>query len=155
MGTRYKGTPTEVRALDAYIKLMRAANSVNARLERRLLGLGLTENQFGVLETLFHLGPLHQRELGQKLFTTGGNITMVIDNLEKRGLARRERGTADRRYVTVHLTDAGRDLIARIFPGHVAAIVAELAILSPAEQDELGRLCRKLGLRQGEPADVV
>jgi MarR family 2-MHQ and catechol resistance regulon transcriptional repressor len=147
VGTKYKGTGAEVRALDAYIRLERAAESVGARLAGLPAEAGLTDGQFGVLEALFHLGPLHQRELGAKLLRSGGNITVVVDNLEKRGLVRRERRVDDRRFVTVHLTAAGRGLIRRIFPRHVAAIVRELSVLTPDEQEELGRLCRKVGLQ--------
>src|SRR5690242_14958493 len=151
MGTRHRGSPEEVRALNALIKLARAADSVTARLGGTLAEAGLTESQFGTLEALYHLGPLHQRELGAKLLRSSGNVTMVVDNLEKRGLVRRERGVEDRRFVTVHLTDAGRRLIARLFPRHAARIVAEMSALTPAEQDELGRLCRKLGRAEREP----
>ena len=145
MGTHYRGMKDEVRALNAFIKLVRAADSVGARLKDSPAEAGLTDGQFGVLEALYHLGPLHQRELGTKLLRSGGNVTMVVDNLEKRGLVRRERGVEDRRFVTVHLTDAGRRLIARIFPRHAARVTEEMSVLTPAEQDELGRLCRKLG----------
>jgi MarR family 2-MHQ and catechol resistance regulon transcriptional repressor len=151
MGTRYRGTKDEVRALNAFVKLVRAAESVGARLSGGLAEAGLTEGQFGALEALYHLGPLHQRELGAKLLRSGGNVTMIVDNLEKRGLVRRERGVEDRRFVTVHLTDAGRRLIARLFPAHAARITAEMSALTPAEQDELGRLCRKLGKREPGP----
>jgi MarR family 2-MHQ and catechol resistance regulon transcriptional repressor len=145
MGTHYRGTKDEVRALNAFIKLVRAADSVGARLKDSPAEAGLTDGQFGALEALYHLGPLHQRELGAKLLRSGGNVTMVVDNLEKCGLVRRERGVEDRRFVTVHLTDAGRRLIARLFPRHAARVTAEMSVLTPAEQDELGRLCRKLG----------
>ncbi len=145
MGTRYKGKPSEVRALDTYIKLMRAANSVSARLERKLSELGLTENQFGVIEALYHLGPMCQRALGEKLLTSGGNITMVVDNLEKRKLVRRERDAADRRYITVHLSPEGRALVQQIFPGHVSRITDEMSVLGAGEQEELSRLLKKLG----------
>ena len=151
MATRYQGTRDEVRALNTFIKLTRAAESVAARLSGGLTDAGLTESQFGALEALYHLGPLHQRELGAKLLRSSGNVTMVVDNLEKRGLVRRERGVEDRRFVTVHLTDAGRRLIARLFPVHAARITAEMSALTPAEQDELGRLCRKLGKREPGP----
>lgn len=151
MGTRYEGTPREVRALDAYIKLMRCAASVQGRLERRLLGLGLTDNQFGVLEALLHLGPVAQHELGRALFTSRANITTVVDNLERRELVRRARDAADRRYVTVHLTPEGRRRIEEVFPGQVAAIVEAFSALGADEQTELGRLCKKLGLGQGAP----
>jgi len=83
--------------------------------------------------------------LAKKRLRSAGNITMVIDNLEKHGLVRREPGVDDRRVNMVHLTDAGRELITRVFPGHVHAILREMGVLTPVEQDELGRLCRKLG----------
>ena len=145
MGTHYKGTEDEVRALDAYIKLVRGAESVASRLNSLATAAGLTLSQFGALEALFHLGPLCQRELGDKLLKSSGNITMVVDNLEKRRLVKRQRGGEDRRFVTVHLTEQGRRLITSIFPRHVSAIVKEMSSLTKREQEELGRLCRKLG----------
>ncbi|HET8649031.1 MAG TPA: MarR family transcriptional regulator, partial [Gemmatimonadales bacterium] len=114
----------------------------------RLAEHDLTTSQFGVLEALYHLGPMHQCELAQRILKTSGNMTLVIDNLEKRGLARRERSEEDRRFIRVHLTEAGHDLIERIFPGHADAIVAELAVLTADEQRQLGQLCRRLGKRE-------
>ncbi len=146
MGTAYCGTAEEKRALDTYIKLMRAANSMTARLSGLMKQHGLTPSQFGLLEVLYHRGPLCQRELGRKLLTSGGNVTMVVDNLEKRSLVLRHRSATDRRYISVHLTPAGADLIQEIFPLHVEAIVTHLGVLTPFEQDELGLLCRTLGL---------
>jgi MarR family 2-MHQ and catechol resistance regulon transcriptional repressor len=146
MATRYAGTPTEIRVLDAYIKLMRASGSVASRLERRLAPAGLTQGQLGVLEILLHLGPLSQREIAGKLFRSDGNVVMVVDNLERRGLVGRTRDSTDRRRVTVSLTPAGRRLIARVFPDHVATIVEAFSVLRPDEQEELGRLCKRLGL---------
>ena len=148
MGTHYEGRPAEIRALDAYIKLTRAVSAVEARLAPGAAKAGLTPTQLGVLEALLHLGPLGQRTLGDKLLTSGGNVTMVIDNLERRALVRRERRDDDRRNVVVHLTPQGRRLIGRVFPGHVRAIVDAFAALSPDEQATLGRLAKKLGLSQ-------
>lgn len=147
-----KGTPTrpecsaaERRALGAYVKLMRAADSVTQRIHRHLAPAGLTPSQFGVLEALYSLGPLCQRELGEKILKTSGNVTLVIDNLEKRGLVRRERSADDRRYITVSLMPAGDALIRDVFPRHAQAVSDDMQALTPAEQEELGRLCRKLG----------
>src|SRR4029450_10504117 len=58
MPTHYRGAPADVAALDTYIKLMRAAESVTARLEPGMAAVGLTVGQFGALEALLHLGPL-------------------------------------------------------------------------------------------------
>ena len=146
MRGRYRGNKTETRALKTYVKLMRAAESVTARTHRHLSSTGLTISQFAVLEALYQLGPLSQREIGQKILRSSGNITMVIDNLEKSGLVRRERNEADRRFFIVHLTDKGYNLIDKIFPPHAAVIAEDLGALTAAEQDALGRLCKKLGL---------
>ena len=148
MGTHYDGRPVEVRALDAYIRLTRAVSSVETRLAPALATAGLTPTQLGVLEALLHLGPLGQRVLGNKLLMSGGNITTVVDNLEARGLVRRERRGDDRRQVTVHLTPEGRRLITKVFPNHVRAIVDAFSALTPSEQETLGRLAKKLGLSQ-------
>jgi len=146
MKRRYRGNQKEIRALRTYVKLMRAAESVTARTHRHLSSTGLTISQFAVLEALYQIGPLSQREIGQKILRSSGNITMVIDNLEKNGLVRRERFEADRRFFIVHLTDKGYQLINKIFPPHAAVIAEDLGVLTAAEQDALGRLCKKLGL---------
>ena len=59
--------------------------SLTADLTRQIGSADLTMGQFGVLEALLHLGPMCQQELGAKLLRSGSNITIVIDNLEKRG----------------------------------------------------------------------
>src|SRR5512137_201268 len=102
-------------ALNTYTKLMRAAESVTSRVNRSMAAFDLTISQFGVLEALYHKGPLCQRDLGAKILKSTGNITLVIDNLEKRRLVRRERDSADRRYLTVHLTATGTGLVAPVF----------------------------------------
>ena len=148
MRQRYRGNQKETRALKTYVKLMRAAESMTARTHRHLSSTGLTISQFAVLEALYQLGPLSQREIGKKILRSSGNITMVIDNLEKNGLVRRERHEADRRFFIVHLTDKGYHLINKIFPPHAAVIAKDLGVLTAAEQDALARLCKKLGLSE-------
>jgi MarR family 2-MHQ and catechol resistance regulon transcriptional repressor len=146
MGTKYQGTKKEKQALDSFIKLVRAAQSVSGRVESPLSGIGLTVSQFGALEALFHLGPLNQKTLAAKILKSTGNITMVVDNLEKRGFAERVRDEEDRRNYSVRITSKGSELVRSFFPGHVARIVSEMGRLSRAEQEELGRLCKKVGL---------
>lgn len=149
MPTRHQGTESEIRALNVYIKLMRASESVTARLSAFLQSTeGLTISQFGILEALYHLGPLSQSQISEKILKSGGNITTVIDNLAKRGLVVRRRCEADRRVVYADLTDAGRELIGNYFPKHARAIEYEMNALSPEEQEQLGKLCKKLGLQK-------
>jgi len=145
MGTHHQGTVAEVRALNTYIALMRASRSTTARVHGHLADTGLTLGQFAALEALHHLGPMLQTALAGKLLCSAGNLTVVLDNLEDRGLVSRGRVAEDRRCVRVRVSATGSRLIRRIFPRHVRALVDDLAILSPREQETLRTLCRRLG----------
>jgi MarR family 2-MHQ and catechol resistance regulon transcriptional repressor len=135
------------RALNTYTKLMRASDSVTTRVHRVLAATKLTISQFGVLEALYHKGSLCQKDIATKILKSTGNITLVIDNLEKTGLVRRERDCEDRRYVTIHLTEPGLKLITTVFADVEASIVTEMASLTESEQETLGNLCKKLGIK--------
>jgi len=138
-----------VRALNAFITLVRAAEAVTVRLHRKLVSRRLTSSQFGVLEALLHLGPLCQGELASKLLRSGASVTSVVEGLEKRCLVVRQRTEEDRRYVRVALTGKGRKLIQDIFPDHAAEAARLFGVLADDEQDQLRRLCRKLGTGVG------
>ena len=126
MPTRYPGSPVETAVLDAYIKLMRAAEAITSRVGGVMAEAALTICQFGVLEALLHHGPLCQRDLGAKLLRSDGNTAVVVANLVRRRLVEQERRRDDRRFVMVSLTAAGRRLIEAIFPRHVAGLVREM-----------------------------
>ena len=143
--------PAVETAVRTYVKLLRAARAVQARLEPRLVAHALTPTQLGVLEALLHKGPMTHRELGRKVLSSAGNMTDVVDKLERRELVRRVRDAADRRAVRVELTDHGLALIGSLFPRHAAEIGRAMAGLGPEELRALGALLRKLGLAAAQP----
>lgn len=146
MGSKYQGTAKEILALDTFIKFARSSEAVKSRIAAKNTVGDLSGAQFGTLEMIYHLGPMNQKDIGQKLLMSKSNMVTVIDKLENRGLVKRQRSIEDRRCVFVHLTQAGTERIEQILPIHVAAITEEMNRLTKAEQKEFGRLCRKLGL---------
>lgn len=147
MRTAVTRDPATRRALSAFVKLRRAVNTLSARLNPVLQkDHGVTESQFGVLEALWHLGPMPQARLCEKLLVSGSNLTTVIDNLERSGLVHRGENPDDRRAHLVRLSSKGEALIAKAFPAHAERVTALLGALTAAEQQQLGQLCRKLGL---------
>jgi MarR family transcriptional regulator, 2-MHQ and catechol-resistance regulon repressor len=149
MPSRHKGSTRERRALAAYINLLRATNAVTSHSMKHLDAHGLTPSQFAVLEALYHVGPLCLSDLAHKILRTSGNLTMVVDNLEKSGMVKRVQSKEDRRFVSVEITEKGSKAIASIFPEHAAEITSLMARLTANEQNTLRELCRKLGT--GEP----
>jgi len=148
MGTHYTGSSSEKNTLNTFIKMMRATESINNRLNKHLAEVDLTVSQFGTLEALYHLGPLNQRAIAEKLLKSGGNITMVIDNLEKSGYVTRKKDPQDRRAVLIHLTEKGDEFINDFFPKHLEKIKREFSVLSDSEKKQLAVICKKLGLQE-------
>jgi MarR family transcriptional regulator, 2-MHQ and catechol-resistance regulon repressor len=146
MPTHYSGTDEERRALDAYIKLVRCTESLTSRLQPNLERHGLTVSQFGVLESLLHLGPLCPSQLARKVLKSGGNMTLVVNNLARDGYIRKQKDLHDKRSFTVHLTAKGERKVRQVFRDHLRLLVSEMSALSATEQQELGRLCKQLGM---------
>lgn len=133
------------RALDLWVKLARAFATFDRHAQEDIRTYGLTQPQFGVLEALGHLGPLTLGELSRKLLSSGGNMTVIVDNLEKERLLRRRVCAEDRRVSYVELTARGRRLLQRIFPPHARAVARIASVLTAGEQVRLAALLRKLG----------
>jgi len=132
-------------ALGLWVKLARAHATFAHRTAENIRSFGLTQAQFGALECLGHLGPMMIGELTHKQLVSGGNMTVVVDNLEKEGLVRRAVDSKDRRAVYVALTPKGRRLFERIFIQHARFVSSLASVLTEQEQVELGRMLKKLG----------
>ena len=146
MSNHYQGTVEEILALDTYVKFLRAYDSVKLRLDKQNTTGDLSGSQFGTLEMLYHLGPLNQKDIGQKLLVSKSNVVTIIDKLEQQGFVKRQRSLEDRRCIFVYLTAEGQEQVEQIMPIHVNAIAQEMNRLTVEEQKELGCICRKLGL---------
>lgn len=136
----------ENQALDLWVKLARTFAVFSRCTQEHIRSCDLTPSQFAVVECLGHKGEMTLGELSGKMLMSCGNMTVVVDNLEKDGLVERIRSESDRRVIRVRLTATGLELFARIFPEH-ARLVSKLAgILDPDEQQQLSGLLKKLGL---------
>jgi MarR family transcriptional regulator, 2-MHQ and catechol-resistance regulon repressor len=143
--SHYDGDSETVAALNSYVILTRAANSLESRIFSTKILRGLTVTQFSILETLVHLGPQFESELSQKLLRSTGNITYVLNNLEKREYILRVHEVPDHRLIRIHLTEKGKTEINSVFPKVAAAIEKEFSILSSTEQSTLNSLCKIIG----------
>lgn len=144
-----KRTKKDSLALLSFTALLRSANIISNEVHKNLGANNLTVSQFGILEALHKIGPMYQRDLAAQILKTTGNITTVIDNLEKRELVQRIREMKDRRYFQVVLTPEGAKLIKKIYPAHIRRVDQVMDKLTKNEQEELKQLCDKL--EQKEP----
>jgi MarR family 2-MHQ and catechol resistance regulon transcriptional repressor len=134
------------QGLALWVKLARAHALMMKATDRDIHRYGLTQPQFAVVESLGHLGPMKINAIGAKMLVTGGNMTVVIDNLEKRGLVKRVRCAEDRRAIRIRLTEPGESLFKKIFPQHAEFVANALNVLTDKEIAELSALLKKFGL---------
>jgi DNA-binding MarR family transcriptional regulator len=127
--------------------LAEATAAVGCHLERDLSDLGVPGSWYEVLVRLGRTpgGRLRMSDLARSVSLTTSGTTRLVDRLEAAGLIRRESCATDRRVAYAALTDAGREVLARTTPVHVAGIQRHLVdVLDPGEVRQLERLLRKL-----------
>lgn len=135
------------RALDLklWTVLVRANAAVEAHAYADLARRQFTPGEFGVLEALYHKGPMLIGEVQRRVLKSSGGLSFVLDKLEGRALIERRPVLDDARARLVLLTRAGRQLIAAAFPAHAAVISRALSGLSLEQKEEAVRLLRTLG----------
>jgi MarR family 2-MHQ and catechol resistance regulon transcriptional repressor len=133
-------------ALSLWVKLARASDTMAMLTAKDIDRCGITVSQFGIMETLGHLGPMKIGEICSKKLMTGGNTTVVVDNLEKQGLIERIKDPEDRRASIIRLTAKGEEKFKQMFPAHATCV--EQLVWSSLNEDEihqLSELLKKLG----------
>lgn len=136
--------------VQAYVRLVRSAEALHAEVSRGLMVEGLTASQFSAMKALRIHGKLAQRDIARHILKSGGNITVLVDHLEREGLARRDRDTEDRRIIYVSLTVEGEALFDRLYPGHLERIREAMGGLTETECDRLAVLLQKMSPENAE-----
>ncbi len=153
-------TDMEVRAhadhhasLRLWLRLLSCTTRMEDTIRQRL------REQFGITLPRFDLMAQLEREpqglsmseLSRRMMVTGGNVTSIVDQLEKEQLVQRHTPIADRRSFTVRLTDAGRTAFAAMAQAHEGWVVALLSPLNASEQEQLHHLLGTLKSRNPTP----
>jgi len=130
-------------ALSTFVVFSRAEHAIHEKEMKTIKQSGLTAMQFGVLEALYNKGPLKICEVMEKLLTTSGNITVVVKNLERDGLIRKEQDPKDGRACKLAITEEGKKTMERVLPAHYANIGAIFGALSDEEMRTLKEILKK------------
>lgn len=132
-------------ALKTWVVLARAYLAIYKHVAADVARYDLTASEFGILEALYHKGPLLLGDLQRKILVTSGGVTYLVNRLAAKGLVTRENFPGDKRSRFAVLTPEGSALIKQIFPGHAKRLARAMSELSPKEQKKLTALLRTLG----------
>jgi DNA-binding MarR family transcriptional regulator len=133
------------RALRIWLRLLTCTQMIERVVRSRLRErFATTLPRFDLMAQLErHPEGLKMNELSRLLMVTGGNVTAIVDQLEKEGLVERLDEPADRRAFRIHLTRNGERTFAEMARQHEEWVVEMLSGLSRREQDDLLRLLAK------------
>lgn len=133
-------------ALRVWLRLLTCTQLIERRVRSGLReAFGTTLPRFDLMAQLErHPEGLKMNELSRLLMVTGGNVTAIVDQLEKEGLVERLDEPDDRRAFRIRLTRAGEKSFAEMARAHEQWIVELLGGLTRREQDELLRLLAKV-----------
>lgn len=127
-----------------WIAVVRAEKAVVRELTRALAPLNLKIAQLDVLMNLYRHPGMSQHELARKLLVGRSNITMLLPQLESRGLLRRESDGKDRRILRLTLTEQGEALLSEALKVHTALIEAVMSQSTPEQCDMIGEHMRRI-----------
>ena len=132
-------------ALRLLVVMSRTLRAVTEPARHQAKQWDLSPTELGVLEVLYHKGPLPLSAVAERILVTGASTTYTVKRLEERGLVRRRPSTDDQRFVFGELTEAGRALVAEIFPLHAEQIRRSMQGLSLEEKRHVAELLKRLG----------
>jgi MarR family transcriptional regulator, 2-MHQ and catechol-resistance regulon repressor len=135
----------ELAALRLWVIMSRAHAAVTSHAAADIARHGLTLAEFGILEALYHRGPMLLGEVQRRILVSSGGITFLVDRLAAKGLAERRSCESDRRARYAALTEKGAELVASIFPNHAAVLTGAMSALTMEEQRGVTALLKQLG----------
>jgi len=143
---RYPTLGLDPAALEAYLMLLGVAGEVSAAVSVILSRYGVAEGRLHVLALLLEHDPhpLSHSELAELSAVTKGNITGLVDGLERDGYVKRQESITDRRVTPIALTPSGRRLVEEILPDLFSRIAGLMGELSVSERQSLVSLMTKI-----------
>lgn len=132
-----------------------AVGKVHALVEKAMTAglqpLGLKLPHYDILANAYRFPDLTQQELANRLLVGRSNLSMLLPELEKRGLVERISDSQDKRVRRLRLTAAGHALTRHALAVQVTVIEDMMLVLSAEECEQLGDFMRRVGthLAQG------
>ena len=127
-----------------WVAVARACHALERALATKLAPLGLKPAQLDVLMNLHRHPGMSQHDLARRLLVGRSNITMILPQLEARGLLRREGDENDKRILRLTLTTEGEALLTEALKVHTALIEVAMSQSTPEQCDMIGEQMRKI-----------
>ncbi len=135
--------------MDISLKLIIALHRNIDKIDKRTMKLaqkeGLTFGQFEVLEVLYSKGDMSIGNVMEKILSSVGTISVIVNNLVKLDYIERLPCENDKRICILHLKDKGRDVIERVVIKNTEMLEESFSMLTEEEKKNLLITLKKIG----------
>lgn len=142
---RQKMKTSEKEFLKLTTVLFRTMQNVEAVIKKDIQSHHLNTSEFGAMELLYNRGAQPMQSMASRLLMASSSMTYVIDQLEKKGMIKRNPSDDDKRVIMVELTDEGKDFFDKIFPKHVQTLTTMYQNLNDEEIHTIIETLKKIG----------
>ena len=141
-----------------WIAVARACQVMGLSLARALQPLDIKPPHLDILVNLFRTPGISQQDLADKLLVGRSNLSMLLPQLEKRGLLLRKSDRQDRRVLRLELTPEGTELTQKAIIIQTEMIERAMKAASAEECNLVGevmtRIIRELTASDASPEDA-
>lgn len=135
--------------MDISLKLIIALHRNIDKIDKKTMKLaqkeGLTFGQFEVLEVLYSKGDMSIGNVMEKILSSVGTISVIVNNLVKLDYIERLPCENDKRICILHLKDKGRDVIERVVIKNTEMLEESFSMLTEEEKENLLITLKKIG----------
>ncbi|MEM6462099.1 MAG: MarR family transcriptional regulator [Pseudomonadota bacterium] len=137
-----------------WIAVARACQMIHQRLAKELTRLDIKVPHLDIMANLYRYEGISQQDLADKLLVGRSNISMLLPQIEKRGLIIRRKDETDKRVLRLYLTEKGREVTLEALQIELELVEHTMSTTTVEDcnfiGDAMNRMIRSLNQLEGE-----
>lgn len=145
-----QGLPWDNPRFKNWIAVARASQLIHQKLGRALSPLDIKVPHLDILANLYRFEGISQQDLAHKLLVGRSNISMLLPQIEKRGLIVRRKDENDKRVLRLYLTEKGREVTLRALAIELELIEHSMSTTTIDECNFIGDVMNRMVQRMND-----
>lgn len=139
-----QGLPWDNPRFKNWIAVAKASQIIHQKLAKSLIALDIKVPHLDIMANLYRFEGISQQDLARKLLVGRSNISMLLPQIEKRGLIQRRPDDRDKRILRLYLTEKGRDITRKALAMELELIEHSMSTTTLDECNRVGDIMNRM-----------
>lgn len=139
-----QGLPWDNPRFKNWIAVAKASQIIHQKLAKSLIALDIKVPHLDIMANLYRFEGISQQDLARKLLVGRSNISMLLPQIEKRGLIQRRPDDRDKRILRLYLTEKGRDITRKALALELELIEHSMSTTTLDECNHVGDIMNRM-----------